>query len=66
MTARPSTEWVDTVELGANVLVDDDPDGARRGRRGAPRMPDGRPPLYGDGHAAERIATTLLATLSGR
>ena len=26
VTARPSTEWVDTVELGANVLVDDDPD----------------------------------------
>ena len=23
---RPSTEWVDTVEQGANVLVDDDPD----------------------------------------
>ena len=26
VTARPSTEWVDTVEAGANVLVDDDPD----------------------------------------
>ena len=24
--AAPSTEWVDTVEAGANVLVDDDPD----------------------------------------
>src|SRR6266511_4133361 len=26
VTMRPSTEWVDTVELGANVLVDDDAD----------------------------------------
>ena len=26
VTTRPSTEWVDTVEAGANVLVDDDPD----------------------------------------
>ena len=25
VTMRPSTEWADTVELGANVLVDDDP-----------------------------------------
>ncbi len=33
MTLRPSTEWVDTVEVGANVLVDDDPDAIAAGRR---------------------------------
>jgi UDP-GlcNAc3NAcA epimerase len=60
VTARPSTEWVDTVEAGANVLVDDDP--ARLAAAvAAARMPDELPPLYGDGHAAERLAASLAA-----
>jgi UDP-GlcNAc3NAcA epimerase len=63
VTARPSTEWVDTVEAGANVLVDADPDRLEAAVRSA-RMPDERPPLYGDGHASQRIARTLLASLS--
>ena len=58
VTARPSTEWVDTVELGANVLVDDDPEKLAAAVAAA-RMPDERPPLYGDGHAAERVAASL-------
>jgi len=58
VTARPSTEWVDTVELGANVLVDDDPALLARAVAGA-RMPYDLPPLYGDGAAAERVAATL-------
>jgi UDP-N-acetylglucosamine 2-epimerase len=58
VTARPSTEWVDTVEAGANVLVDDDPDAIARAVAEA-RMPAERPQLYGDGHAAERIAAAL-------
>jgi UDP-N-acetylglucosamine 2-epimerase len=58
VTARPSTEWVDTVELGANVLVDDDPERLAAAVAAA-RMPDERPPLYGDGHAAERVAASL-------
>jgi UDP-N-acetylglucosamine 2-epimerase len=61
VTARPSTEWVDTVELGANVLVDDDPDRLVEAVAAA-RMPDERPQLYGDGHAAERIAAALYAS----
>jgi len=62
VTTRPSTEWVDTVEAGANVLVDDDP--ARIVRAvAAARMPDGRPPLYGDGHASPRIAEALRLAL---
>ena len=60
VTMRPSTEWVDTVEVGANVLVDDDPDAIVEAVRAA-RFPADAPPLYGDGHAAERIARALLA-----
>ena len=55
---RPSTEWVDTVEAGANVLVDDDPLALERAVATA-RMPEERPQLYGDGHAARRIAAAL-------
>jgi len=59
VTARPSTEWVDTVELGANVLVDADPERLAAAVAAA-RMPDDLPQLYGDGHASERVATALL------
>jgi UDP-N-acetylglucosamine 2-epimerase len=59
VTMRPSTEWVDTVEQGANVLVDDDPDAIERALRTAV-FPAEAPPLYGDGRAAERIAQALL------
>jgi UDP-N-acetylglucosamine 2-epimerase len=58
VTMRPSTEWVDTVAAGANVLVDDDPAAIERAVREA-RMPAERPQLYGDGHAARHIAAAL-------
>ncbi len=58
VTLRPSTEWPDTVEAGANVLVDDD--AARlTAAVAAATMPAERPQLYGDGRAAERIAEAL-------
>jgi len=62
VTARPSTEWVDTVESGANVLVDEDP-GRLAAAVAEAQMPAERPHLYGDGAAADRIAG-LLATLA--
>jgi UDP-GlcNAc3NAcA epimerase len=61
VTARPSTEWVDTVEAGANVLVDDDPDRLVEAVRTG-TMPAERPPLYGDGQASGRIAAALYAS----
>jgi UDP-GlcNAc3NAcA epimerase len=60
VTMRPSTEWKDTVEVGANVLVDDDPDAIAEAAADA-HMPEERPQLYGDGHAAERIAELLIS-----
>jgi UDP-GlcNAc3NAcA epimerase len=65
VTVRPSTEWVDTVALGANVLVDDDPAAIAQAVAAA-AMPNGRPVLYGDGHASERIAQVLVATIPSR
>ena len=64
VTLRPSTEWVETVELGWNTLVGTEPDPLVAAVRNA-RTPDARPPLYGDGRAAERIAT-LLYTIPDR
>jgi UDP-GlcNAc3NAcA epimerase len=61
VTMRPSTEWVDTVDAGANVLVDDDPDAIVAAVAGA-RFPDGAPELYGDGHASGRVAAALYAS----
>ena len=61
VTARPSTEWVDTVVVGANVLVDDDPQRLAAAVAAA-RMPDVRPALYGDGNASSRVAASLAAT----
>ena len=64
VTLRDSTEWVETVDAGWNVLVDLDADAARAALDRTP--PRERPELYGDGHAGQRVVDALERWLSLR
>jgi UDP-GlcNAc3NAcA epimerase len=57
ITLRDTTEWVETVDAGWNVLVDLDREAALTALSRTP--PSEHPPLYGDGHAGERVVAAL-------
>jgi UDP-N-acetylglucosamine 2-epimerase (non-hydrolysing)/UDP-GlcNAc3NAcA epimerase len=59
ITLRDTTEWVETVAAGWNVLVDLD---TRQMLDALERpAPAAHPALYGDGRAAERVVEALEA-----
>lgn len=63
LTLRSETEWVELVQIGANVLVGDDLEHLARLLENPPAFPStGATGLYGDGEAAR----TILDTLRGR
>jgi UDP-N-acetylglucosamine 2-epimerase len=59
VTMRDTTEWVETVAAGWNVLVDLDAEAAVDALQRP--VPKERPPLYGDGKACERVVAALTA-----
>jgi UDP-GlcNAc3NAcA epimerase len=59
VTLRDTTEWVETVEAGWNVLVDLDREAALAAVQRTP--PAERPELYGGGLAAERVRDVVSA-----
>lgn len=57
-TIRPDTEWLETLDLGWNVLANDSGDLEAAVMRRAPEPTTSLP--YGDGHAAEIVVSLLL------
>jgi UDP-GlcNAc3NAcA epimerase len=58
ITLRDETEWIETVELGWNILTGADRDRIVETVRTF-KAPSEHPPLYGEGQAAEKIISTI-------
>lgn len=60
---RPQTEWVEIVEKGAALLVDDDYDDIIKGYEKMRFKKIDFPPIFGDGKAAENILDILKKSM---
>ncbi len=59
VTIRETTEWTNTVDAGWNHLIGTESAAIARALAAPPMPPAERPPLFGDGRAAERIVAVL-------
>ena len=60
---RPETEWVEIVEAGAGILTDADYERIMAAYEQLANKPIDFPPLYGDGHASEKILEEIVRFL---
>jgi UDP-GlcNAc3NAcA epimerase len=60
VTLREETEWVELVEIGANIVAGTDTDAIIKAFHKARTLQVSAGALYGDGHSAEHIVRTLL------
>lgn len=57
---RPETEWVEIVEAGAGIIADADYDRIIAAYEALAGKPVHFPPLFGDGHASEKIISEIM------
>ncbi len=59
LTLRDTTEWTNTVDAGWNRLIGASTADIAAALHATPHRPHEHPPLFGDGHAAEKIVAAL-------
>ena len=60
---RPETEWVEIVDAGAGILADADYERIMDAYKTLSGREVKFPPLFGDGHASEKILREIVAYL---
>ena len=57
---RPETEWVEIVDAGAGIIADADYERIIKAYDALANKPVKFPPLFGDGHASEKIISEII------